>query len=287
MTLPGSHDSASCTISPFLPFSGVGRCQNLSVYDQLVRGVRYLDLRLGADTGATPPGALDDIYICHGILKGGPFADTVSEVHKFIEENPGEFLIIEMAKESDMLPCHQFLALNHIKKTFGDAMITNEDVEGWFKCCYATLSDLESNGKRLLVVANDKLRSFEHDGTRYDGKKTAEEFDCHPNNRFITNRWHDTDDPSTLMERNVAFKKRNGDCKKLLVSQFVMTPKMPGTPSDAFLLLVGQKTLRPVSLAQRLYRGGALEDCLSGNADEHCWGIVLLDFVDLTPRIMR
>lgn len=287
MTLPGSHDSASCTISPFSPFSGVGRCQNLSVYDQLVRGVRYLDLRLGADTGATPPGALDDIYICHGMLKGGPFLDTVNEIHKFIDDNPGEFLVIEMAKESDMLPCHQYLALHHIKETFGDAMITNDDVDEWFKCCHATLSDIESNEKRLLVVVNDKLRSFEHDGTQYDGKKTSEEFACHPNKRFITNRWHDTDDLSTLIEKNVAFKKRNGDCRKLLVSQFVLTPKAPGSLTHALLLLAGQKTLRPASLAQRMYSSGALADCLSGNADGHCWGIVLLDFVDLTPRTMR
>ena len=195
--------------------------------------------------------------------------------------------MIEMAKESDMLPCQQYLCMRIIKETFGDTMITDEDVEGWFKCCYATLSDIESNEKQLLVVANETLRSFEHDGTQYGGKKTSEEFACHPNNRFLTNRWHDTDDLSTLIEKNVAFKNRNGDCKKLLVSQFVLTPKAPESLTHALLLLVGQKTLRPASLAQKLYSSGALEDCLSGNADGHSWGIVLLDFVDLTPRTMR
>ena len=46
LVIPGTHDSASYSLSSWTLFSAAGRTQNVSVYEQLLRGARYLDLRV-------------------------------------------------------------------------------------------------------------------------------------------------------------------------------------------------------------------------------------------------
>eukprot|EP00985_Skeletonema_marinoi_P016129 scaffold8574_cov85-Skeletonema_marinoi.AAC.3 len=94
VVIPGTHNSASSTISKWALFSGVAACQNLTVHQQLNEGARYLDVRIC--------GHKDDIVISHGIVKGGKLSDVVDEVGAFLCDNPKEFVIVEIKDETPM-----------------------------------------------------------------------------------------------------------------------------------------------------------------------------------------
>lgn len=91
LVMPGTHDSASYTISGWKPFSAVGLTQSLSVTDQLMSGARYLDIRFAGS--ANDPNALS---IWHGCLEGGSLKDILEEIRNFLKQHPGEFLVLEV-----------------------------------------------------------------------------------------------------------------------------------------------------------------------------------------------
>ncbi|MBQ5430498.1 MAG: hypothetical protein IIU28_02450 [Lachnospiraceae bacterium] len=95
ITIPGTHNSGSAHIFPgyFL------QCQNLSIADQLVRGYRYLDVRLGID-GRGKKAALSfkhSIGDCR--TKGSIFSkklylsQVLEQVYAFLEAHPSETVI--------------------------------------------------------------------------------------------------------------------------------------------------------------------------------------------------
>ena len=55
---------------------------------------------------------------------------------------------------------------------------------------------------------------------------------------------------------------------------------------DVLGLLFGTKSLRPVSLARELYRKDLLEKYIRDNSEKR-WNVVLLDFPDLCPQLVR
>ncbi|CAM8987164.1 unnamed protein product [Rhodiola kirilowii] len=85
---PGTHDSATNKIGvPGItrPFA---QCQNLSVYNQLVRGTRLLDIRVQQDK-----------KVCHGILVTYGVEVVINDVKKFLNETETEILILEFRTE--------------------------------------------------------------------------------------------------------------------------------------------------------------------------------------------
>ena len=96
VVVPGTHDSASYTISKMQPFAAVGRTQNVSCYDQLCRGCRYLDIRVGGVSEGD-----NDVRIFHGFLKGGKLADVMDDISRFVDENPGEFIFLDIVLECE------------------------------------------------------------------------------------------------------------------------------------------------------------------------------------------
>jgi len=281
--MPGSHDSASVTISNWAPFSAVGLCQNVSVNEQLQRGARYLDLRVGGNKKST---LVDDTFICHGFLKGASFPDIIEEVHEFLRYNPGEFVILEVIyQKHEMSPEQQLRALQLLSSTF-DQKVTHDDLNSWFKLSDLTLGQLKKSEKNVIVLVNDRMGQFSLNGTQYDSDAVAREFGCHHHN-FMKNKWHNTANAHTLLESNESFLKRTcNNYDKFLNSQFVMTPQPPGGVCDVLALLVGAKSLRPVSLARELYGKDVLEAFVRDHAEDR-WNIVLLDFLDLCPQLIR
>jgi hypothetical protein len=85
---PGTHNSATDRIGvPFLsrPFF---QCQKLSIYEQLVRGVRVFDIRVQQDR-----------RMCYGILCTYSVDVVVDDVKRFLHETSLEFLILELRRE--------------------------------------------------------------------------------------------------------------------------------------------------------------------------------------------
>lgn len=85
---PGTHNSATnCIGIPFLtrPFF---QCQKLSIYEQLVSGVRVLDIRVNQDR-----------RVCHGVLCSYGVDSVINDVKRFLKETTLEFLILEIRTE--------------------------------------------------------------------------------------------------------------------------------------------------------------------------------------------
>lgn len=90
LSIPGTHDSgATHSIGDV-----AGKCQSLSIGEQLKIGVRFLDIRLQL--------VGDDFRIVHSFVdQGTDFDDTLEDIVEFIEENPTEFLFISIKKDAD------------------------------------------------------------------------------------------------------------------------------------------------------------------------------------------
>jgi 1-phosphatidylinositol phosphodiesterase len=89
LSIPGTHDSGAL----LEPIPGVARAQQLVIADQLVAGVRYLDLRCRHYQNA--------FLIYHGpIDQGQTFDDVLATMAKFLDEHPGETLIVSVKEEA-------------------------------------------------------------------------------------------------------------------------------------------------------------------------------------------
>jgi len=93
IAIPGSHDAGSTSISRPLGYV-MSQAQNLEIYDQLMAGSRYLDLRAKKYNG-------DGVwYIHHGLdwttLK---LVDVASQLAHFLKKHPQEIVIATLLVE--------------------------------------------------------------------------------------------------------------------------------------------------------------------------------------------
>ena len=90
LSIPGTHDSgATHSIADV-----AGKCQSLSIEDQLYMGVRFFDIRLQQ--------VEDEFNIVHSFVdQGTEFEDVLEEMVEFVIENPSEFLIISIKEDTD------------------------------------------------------------------------------------------------------------------------------------------------------------------------------------------
>ena len=56
--------------------------------------------------------------------------------------------------------------------------------------------------------------------------------------------------------------------------------------ADVVGMLLGAKSIQPVSLARKLYSKDLLEPFIRDRAESK-WNIVLLDFIDLCPQLIK
>ncbi|XP_060176185.1 uncharacterized protein LOC132606623 [Lycium barbarum] len=85
---PGTHDSATDQIGIPLITRPFAQCQSLSIYQQLVNGVRVLDIRVQ-----------EDRRICHGILLCYNVDVVINDIKKFLSETHSEIIILEIRTE--------------------------------------------------------------------------------------------------------------------------------------------------------------------------------------------
>jgi 1-phosphatidylinositol phosphodiesterase len=89
LSIPGTHDSGAL----HEPYAGVAQAQQLAIADQLVAGVRYLDLRCRHYQ--------DAFLIYHGpVDEDQTFDDVLATMATFLDEHPGETLIVSVKEEA-------------------------------------------------------------------------------------------------------------------------------------------------------------------------------------------
>lgn len=89
MLLPGTHDSCAINVNDF------AQTQWSDVGQQLRRGIRYLDMRVG-----TCEGAEDHLCMYHGsIYLDMNFDGPVWQIYEFLRYNPSEVVIMRLKQE--------------------------------------------------------------------------------------------------------------------------------------------------------------------------------------------
>ena len=90
LTIPGTHDSGA--LHSIADVSG--KCQTLSIAQQLKIGVRFLDIRLQL--------AGDKLQVVHSFVdQMTDFEDSLSDMLKFIRNRGSEFLIVSIKEDAD------------------------------------------------------------------------------------------------------------------------------------------------------------------------------------------
>lgn len=125
LSIPGTHDSGA--LHSLADISG--KCQTLSIREQLKIGVRFFDLRLQLVD--------NKLRIVHSIVdQMTTLADVLSEMRLFLREHPGEFLLVSIkedaapkrsdadftaALEQMLLSCEAVCTDRTLPETVGDA----------------------------------------------------------------------------------------------------------------------------------------------------------------------
>ena len=117
LCLPGSHQSGTYHMEKKLKqipmCEGWSRCQELDIYQQLVAGVRFLDLRLMNHD--------NDIWLHHNVVVCIKFHNVLLDVQKFIKSNPSE--VVGLYLTADGKPVDWALVDNHIQELLKDRLI--------------------------------------------------------------------------------------------------------------------------------------------------------------------
>ncbi|MCM1286297.1 MAG: phosphatidylinositol-specific phospholipase C domain-containing protein [Acetobacter sp.] len=98
LNLVGTHDC----VTQFVQFSHISKCQNKNIYQQLLIGIRCLDIRVMSKD--------DRLGMVHGIAKAFntpnhlskqmDMADVLAHCYKFLDENPSETIIFQFKNDS-------------------------------------------------------------------------------------------------------------------------------------------------------------------------------------------
>ena len=90
LSIPGTHDSGALySIADIY-----GKCQGLSIKEQLKAGVRFLDIRLRLVN--------DELYVYHSFVEQKTrFQSVLSDMVSFLKEHPTEFLIVSFKEEME------------------------------------------------------------------------------------------------------------------------------------------------------------------------------------------
>ena len=178
LSIPGTHDSgATHSIADV-----AGKCQSMSIEDQLYIGVRFFDIRLQL--------VGDDFNIVHSFVDQGLNFDTaLSAMVDFVTENPSEFLIVSLKKDADSKnPKGDFAAVledalreyseistsTTLPKTVGEArgkiyIISRYDgstmgipaYHGWEDSASFTLGELYVQDNYKVTSAEEKIADIE------------------------------------------------------------------------------------------------------------------------------
>lgn len=89
LSIPGTHDSGAL----HEPTTGLARCQDLTIADQLAAGVRYFDVRCRH--------VADAFEIYHGAIgQNQTFDEVLATMSAFLDAHPGEALIVSIKEEA-------------------------------------------------------------------------------------------------------------------------------------------------------------------------------------------
>ncbi|KAL2937161.1 1-phosphatidylinositol phosphodiesterase [Bienertia sinuspersici] len=242
---PGTHDSATNKIGiPFVtrPFA---QCQSLSIYEQLVKGARVLDIRVQ-----------EDRRVCHGILKTYSIDVVLNEVKQFLSETQCEIIILEIRTEFGHDDPPEFD--KYLTQKLGDYLIHQDD-----HVFDKTVSELLP--KRVICVWKPRKSPAPKKG------------DPLWSSGYLKDNWIDTDLPSTKFESNLKYL---GDQPPVSTRKFFYRVENTVTPqADNPILCVKPVTDRIHGYA-RLFLKQCFERGIADRMQIFSTDFIDADFVD-------
>ena len=143
LTIPGTHDAATSTCS------AMGKCQTLTIPQQLECGVRAFDLRPTMDNNTT----LGNIY--HTILDTGvSMADAMTYFDNFLKAHPGEGIIVLMRYEIER---QVFVRIeeDYYKSAMKNFLWDNKIYQSRMAAFNKSMTMKDLRGRILIISRND------------------------------------------------------------------------------------------------------------------------------------
>ncbi len=155
LAMPGSHNSGT------MGMSKLAKCQNGSLYNQYVHGVRAFDIRLKADKNGR-------LFIAHGIMTGMPAELVFENLKAILNESNGEFFVISMITYMNQQIGPVKLSYNGnstetsrlIREYLSPEKYALTDVENISEL---TLGDIRKSGKKYVIINSKKEYDFSVD----------------------------------------------------------------------------------------------------------------------------
>ncbi|KAG7160236.1 PI-PLC X domain-containing protein 1-like 2 [Homarus americanus] len=147
LVIPGVHDSG--TYTPYTSSSDnsllkYAITQDESIYNQLVFGQRYIDLRVGYFTGDPE----EPYWVVHGLTVWRPFTDVLRQLRDFIQDT-GEVVLVEVGGFTFFETSEEHEGcIDLITRELGDLMAPSS--HGWD----TPLGDLLQSPSSLIVTYN-------------------------------------------------------------------------------------------------------------------------------------
>ena len=121
INIVGTHDSCANNVE----YTSIARCQNMSVINQLEKGIRLFDIRLSYSNGRYPlVHYLADCYVYRGSKYKLYFEYIFSILKRFLEKHPEETILLSVKKDRGILR-------DTFAKYFIDRFIKDNE-ESWF-----------------------------------------------------------------------------------------------------------------------------------------------------------
>ena len=143
LTIPGTHDAATSTCS------AMGKCQTLTIPQQLECGVRAFDLRPTMDNNTT----LGNIY--HTILDTWvSMADAMTYFDNFLKAHPGEGIIVLMRYESER-QIFGSISEDYYKSAMKNFLWDNKIYQSRMAAFNKSMTMKDLRGRILIISRND------------------------------------------------------------------------------------------------------------------------------------
>lgn len=230
IVIPGTHDSGTYCINsnskrtkllpdlqclnPLVGLVGApwARTQQFSIADQLLYGVRYLDLRvlLDSDDG--------NMYLVHS-FEGGEFWKELEGVSEFVQNHPAEVLILDMnhiyyCNESDMQGM-----LTKVETMFG-SKLCSPPLPGSSVKTYGEMID----SNQTVIVAITEYP--EQDNSKYVYKDLKNRFSwLWGSEANVVSPWGNSDDVNQLQENLKKSMAEPRTPDSVHVTQTILTPQ--------------------------------------------------------------
>lgn len=274
ITLPGSHDANTFSISQKLFGSGLCRCQSIPIYEQAMLGIRFFDFRYGSDFIGRR------IVDKHGPLNGGDFMKNFEDLRDFSNQHPNEFFIISIQSEGKINKFQKAYLIKNIPIIFDGKLIDKEDMTSWFDLKKTTFGQVLKTPKRIFLIAREEL---------WHGSDFSEEV-LHAigiNNckKYIMSRFHNVINEEVLIQKNLEnllLKKSNSE--KMFCSQFVLTAQKNLKLMIKNLVMMDIPSIK--KFVNKLNKGNFLMNFVSKNLSMG-FNIMLFDHVESISDLLK